>query len=508
MVNDLKEVKDNLEQLSSNLNSEEVSEVKERVDECLEGADFDKKPLATVEKAMNKLNDYYWVEPVKEFLEHVKSFMESNPLSVSIQGVCEKISNSYEAQQNPEFYNPVIEKLKTLSSLSEEEIKRDVKNGAIDEHSWVPAVRNIIEKAKGGEKRSVYGQGTESLKRSHPVSPVSISEDADGNLKAVSFFLNGQPFEANLEDGLLERINAYSPEAKELGREFFDLAKISEFFDYEDGAFVSSKGSHRIKIVPDGNDGSKNKTYFDNVELDHRTLESYLRSSGIFDFDEMNEISFLEYAHNNAHKLVELDFLTTVESTRNGTRVDIVSLGDKAWVNKITSEKNYDQFEPVESAKDAAQDVKELVGYEPVDELNEMLSYEDGELAQKKQEKAKLERRRRFLTDKVYENQQLMEDYNSRKLRESDKLLKEELEKTEKRLGELYDELGVTENKPSGYVEGKLKVDLEGFDKEAGDTVKVNALEYSSNGKREEISVFLEDGSETTIQKRYLEVNL
>jgi hypothetical protein len=191
------------------------------------------------------------------------------------------------------------------------------------------------------------------------------------------------------------------------------------------------KGKHIYEI--NLNEGNKTVT-LDGRELlfkESAQLKNLLMSTAHFGINEMHTMDMVVAAYENADKFVELDFVQSImPRNARGVIANIMRIGENVYLNKINTSMNINEFSKIENATKAVAIVKEFVGYDISNSVEDLLA-EDVKTIRV------VESKKNDLLDKISflkEQKSLLSTHNmaNESIAGANKLITEEIEKFQK----------------------------------------------------------------------------
>ena len=146
----------------------------------------------------------------------------------------------------------------------------------------------------------------------------------------------------------------------------------------------------------------------------------------------------LAVAFNHVSDFVELDFVQSIKSPiHEGVEVNVVTLGDNVFINRINPAMNVNEMVKVESGIKAVEMVKEYVNYDISLSVKSLLEGEAKVEAQFEEAKMKIVDKINFLKEKKGEIMDKDQELDA--IKEAAALIQEEINKAESELNKLVD---------------------------------------------------------------------
>ncbi len=380
--------------------------------------DCDTHHPSTFTRAMiSELNNYNWMSPVESFVSSVEKSMADNTISVQVNEAYTTLFNNPQAK----FYANAITELGNVRNKSEEELRAELAYG-MNEHFWIPQVKAIVESIESlNGKMTSTSDGIVTKKYS------PILETKDG----LAVHISGKIYAIN--EHTIEELVYTMPEL------YLTMIAVEENCTFVDGNTLSySKGSHLFEFS-NGEEGTVFKHNDKLVEFkDESQLRTYLAHCGAFTINEANTMNMLAVAYNHVADFVELDFVQSIKSPiHEGVEVNVVTLGDNVFINRINPSMNVNEMVKVESGNKAVELVKEYVNYDISLSVKGLLEGEAKVEAQFEEAKTKIVDKINFLKEKKAEIMDKDQELDA--IKEAAAMIQGEINKAESELNKLVD---------------------------------------------------------------------
>ena len=245
---------------------------------------------------------------------------------------------------------------------------------------------------------------------------------------------------------------------------------------------------------------SENKFYAGNVELawsNAMPISEHMFSAAYIRYEDKELINLFEFASKNFSHYGVLEFIS--ESTDGDVKVLAMRADNNMFIYRVNESTKIENFTKLLAdaaieyvAEETGADITPMVedileSYKSRREAkNEKLSLMHEMIAFLKDQKGRLAEANRNLPD----------------IKAADQLLNSEIKRISEELGELSNEDLLT--KDDGYIDATIKVEGDEFPK--GTSVKVDALEWTGQGKSDILTVFIND-EPMRIEKNKLQIN-
>jgi hypothetical protein len=304
--------------------------------------------------------------------------------------------------------------MEDMLNLTESEL---IETGSykLSAHSWIPEVKSVINQIN-------YIKGDLNENTTHLIvkkySPV-IEHDGGHifNLHGTSYLVKDN------------QIAIVDP--KQVAAQYLTLIAVEENFKFSENKMTYRKGNHTYEISL--NENGKTLT-LDGRELlfkESAQLKNLLMSTANFSVNELHQIDMIIEAYQNAEKFVELDFVQSIQPRNaRGVVANIMRIGENVYVNKINTSMNLNEFAKAETATKAVEIIKEFVGYDISNSVQDLLEEDVKTIKIVESKKNDLLDKISFLKEQksMLSNQ----DMTIETIAEANKLITEEIEKFQK----------------------------------------------------------------------------
>lgn len=241
---------------------------------------------------------------------------------------------------------------------------------------------------------------------------------------------------------------------------------------------------------------NENKTFIGNREVITEEVTEQAFASALIRYEDKGLLNLFETAAKNFSMYNILEFVT--ESQLGDVKVSTIRTENRAYVwriNEATKIGKFIQMEPQELIDYVAEET----GADITASVQDLL---DGIKEQVEDRENVVALRREMISFLQDQKGRLAEaDRNIPAIKEADHFLSSEI----KRIGEEIESLEEDKlGRDEGYLEATLKVDFDGLAK--GTAVMIDAMEYSSAGKTDLLTVF-KDEKPLRIEKRAIELH-
>jgi len=369
----------------------------------------------TAAGVLTALAQFEWLDTIKESTKEIYDFLQENYMSFEVGAMITNLQHN----NNSSFYSGAIQKLSEIKSLSESEIREQVKYG-LESFTWVPQIKYLVETCNSLDG-NISNDNNGIITRKY--SPVVEHEDS------TYFYLSGGVY------GIKEHeITAVDP--KTMGALFLTLIAVTENFKFNPGSLTYYKAGNAIEynLSESGVTFKYNHNVIDIKESND--IRNFLLSNGSFRMNETSELDMVVKAYENAASFVELDFVDSISSrTKQGLTTNVIRLGESIYINNINTGMQMNEMIKADSAIQAIELVKEYVNFDISASVFDLLEGEQKEIAI-------VEAKRNSLFDKI----QFLKESRSRigsldlknpEVAEADQLLVEEISKWQGELNNL-----------------------------------------------------------------------
>ena len=352
---------------------------------------------------------------------------------------------------------------------------------------------NIVEEATGAsEEFSALSKALKTFK----VDESGIQFNYDLNNKSQITDLN-EAKSKNYEElvGLQDKaefLNVELKESKLAGKKAAVSELEKELAEVNETILNLTNSGIQVSFKYDANE---NKTFIGNREVITEGVTEQAFASALIRYEDKGLLNLFEMAAKNFGMYNILEFVT--ESQLGDVKVSTIRTENRvyAWrINEATKIGKFIQMEPQELINYVAEET----GADITASVQDLL---DGIKEQVEDRENAVALRREMISFLQDQKGRLAEaDRNIPAIKEADHFLSSEI----KRIGEEIESLEEEKlGRDEGYLEATLKVDFDGLAK--GTTVLIDAMEYSSAGKTDLLTVF-KDEKPLRIEKRAIEL--
>ena len=257
-------------------------------------------------------------------------------------------------------------------------------------------------------------------------------------------------------------------------------------------------------------DLKESKCKLDGAELSFKNIQELrnnLMSMAFIHVNEMSKLDDICVVLENLDKILELDFITSLKSKFDGSKVNIFNLKESIYVNRLGN--NLNELVEAKGAINAQELVNEFINFDLSGILLEKLEGEQKEVAVLKNKKDELSEAISWLNSKKGEIKAVLANVgDSKELSEAMSIIESEIIEKEKELQKIYSKLSnLSEGKAEdeGFIEATLSMPFGKYKK--GDKILVDAGAFASGGKNDAIAFMSIDGKEKGTKKA-VEVSL
>jgi hypothetical protein len=359
---------------------------------------------------INELNQYSWIDQIATVVNELADSIKNNSVSISLNETYLKLKSS----NRNAYFSKAITEMEDMLNLTESEL---IETGSykLSAHSWIPEVKSVINQIN-------YIKGDLNENTTHLIvkkySPVIEHEGGHiFNLHGTSYLVKDN------------QISIVDP--KQVAAQYLTLIAVEENFKFSENKMTYRKGNHTYEISL--NENGKTLT-LDGRELlfkESAQLKNLLMSTANFSVNELYQIDMIVEAYQNAEKFVELDFVQSIQPRNaRGVVANIMRIGENVYVNKINTSMNLNEFAKAETATKAVEIIKEFVGYDISNSVQDLLEEDVKTIKIVESKKNDLLDKISFLKEQksMLSNQ----DMAIETIAEANKLITEEIEKFQK----------------------------------------------------------------------------
>ena len=425
------------------------------------------------------------IETVAQFVKESSQYLKEN---VAAHNILAAISSMSMKKMSGAHTN-VYESLKTFFCLEESQILEGF-NDNFKTHTWIPEVSTVDQNIQKINNR-ILETAEAIVEKSF--GPVVLNED-----ESYGFYLDGYFYK--LSESTLERDQ--NPSSL-----LYSIAKSLSIFKVNENILSTYNRNKEFLI-----DLKESKCKLDGAELSFKNIQELrnnLMSMAFIHVNEMSKLDDICVVLENLDKILELDFITTLRSKFDKSKVNIFNLKESIYVNRLGN--NLNELVEAKGAINAQELVNEFINFDLSGILLEKLEGEQKEVAVLKNKKDELSEAISWLNSKKGEIKAVLANVgDSKELSEAMSIIESEIIEKEKELQKIYSKLSnLSEGKAEdeGFIEATLSMPFGKYKK--GDKILVDAGAFASGGKNDAIEFMSIDGKEKgTIQKKAVEVSL
>ena len=449
------------------------------------------------------LIDYDWLQPVSD----LRTFIAESFIADKWSYVTAKFANSLAGRCDNSAYESLYESL--VDVLIDEENVRLALKKVLLENSWNSGAKEILtsivseEKAEQGKvDERIYENSNCSLTKS--ISPCII----DGDNKV--FWLHGKNYIYNGKSVI---------EAAVSDRRYINVLEGLVLFNYDnEKESLIYQGKKNMKLEYNCVTDKLSLPGFENLsEKSLLDIHESLRTSGMFDIENIADCEKLVKFYESKDLLREMDIVTTIKNNKiAGLFVNIINVTEGIYVNKVNLPFNVNEMVFCKTAKDACKEIKDFMKYDATTIFEAKLKEEGDRAVIIESKRNEIKDTLAFLSNKRAQViEAIQETDNNEQLKKALVLIENEVRKFEKQLQESYLESPVSpeilkydrdEMIKNGYTEVTIVTPVEGTEK--GEKVLVSATEYGQLDDDALITVFKADGKNIMIPKMNLKVEI
>lgn len=426
------------------------------------------------------------IEIVAQFVKESSQYLKEN---IAAHNILAAISSMSIKRMNGAHTN-VYESLKTFFCLEESQILEGF-NDNFKTHNWIPEVSTVDQNIQKINNRILE---TAEAVVEKSFGPVVLNED-----ESYGFYLDGYFYK--LYESKIERDT--NPSAL-----LYSIAKSLNIFKVVNENTLTTYSRNKEFLI----DLKESKCKLDGAELSFKNIQELRNNLMSLAFVHVNEMSKLDdicIVMENLDKILELDFITTLKSKFDKSKVNIFNLKESIYVNRLA--KNLNELVEAKSAINAQELVNEFINFDLSGILLEKLEGEQKKIAVLKNKKDELSEAISWLNSKKGEIKAVITNVgDSKELSEAMSIIESEIIEKEKELQKIYYKLSNLSERTvedDGFIEATFSIPFGKYKK--GDKILIDAGAFVGGGKNDAIAFMSIDGKEKgTIQKKAVEVSL
>lgn len=416
--------------LRTNLNLEtRLKELLSKIDESHSSVNVIKKYIKTVNNTTDNLSfinsmiremrSYDWIQPISNFIDSLEESIQKFSTQLKVQNTISNLANSPGNSFAFKANYGAINILEQFVDYDGEDINEKIEN-ALVESMWIPQCEQLVSSIK---KENKVIESSTDVKVKKVFSPVDINEETG----AYKIYLHGKIYELDESNNTVKESNY------EVSPMFKNLVDVVENFE----VFGDSFRIQNSKSIVDIKVNENIEVYLNKKLVETENIQSYLISTGAFSLNEMAMVDLIEFAASNIDKLVEMENIDSLVSTKfSGVVTNIIKLDESVYVNLINPSMFRNDLIKPTSGNDAVKIVKEFINYDITNSVTALL---EGDLAKQ----VKLEKDRAIISERIsYLNEKLdliattqKEIGGSTELTEAKKIIKSAIDDQKKNLG-------------------------------------------------------------------------
>lgn len=425
------------------------------------------------------LTAYDFLTPIKELRTYIDNLYNNSKLLFRISEAIER-----NELRKDSLSTALIMDLN--NTLKESNNVKDNFTKIAAKHPWSADVKFILnEMAVADKKAASNNAGIVSS----VLSPVIENENG------LNFFLHGKVYA--LKEGKIT-------ESAINDQRFFNVLEGLKLFKHIDNSLFAF-GQNDKSLEYNLTEGKLTLGKSDLTELNPSQIKESLLASNFFGYKNIGNADKVAKLFESIDLLYEMDNFTNITSNEFlSLFLTVIAVEEGVWVNKVNLGMRLNEMKFIASATEAVQLVKEFINYDASAILSERLVNEGDKQAAISKTRKTLEERISFLEEKKASiNAAISKIGKSEELDEAINLINTEISKFEKELQQTY---SIVEKKTkkeylnSGYVEANVFRSTSGLKK--GQTVMVNAEEYTSLGDNDLLTIIDPNTEKDTIVKK------
>jgi hypothetical protein len=458
----------------------------------------------TVAECMHSaLVEYDWLQPVSDLRTIIAESFVGDKWSY----VTAKFANSLSGKTENLAYDNLYESL--VNVLIDEENVRLALKEVLLENAWNKGAKEILaaivaeEKAEQGKvDERIYENSNCSTRKN--ISPCII----DGENKV--FCLHGKNYIYNGKSVM---------EAAVSDRRYINVLEGLSLLNYDaDKDRLVYYGKKDMMLEYNCATDKLSMTGIENLsEMSLLDIHESLRSSGMFDRENIADCEKLVKFYESKDLLRDMDIVTTIQNNNiAGLYVSVINVAEGIYVNKVNLPFGVNEMTFCKTAKEACKEIKDFMKYDATTLFEAKLKEEGDKAAIVESKRNEIKDTLAFLSEKRSQIIAAMQETdNNEQLKSALALVEGEVRKFEKQLQESYiDEPSCPkvlkydhdEMIKNGYTEVTIVTPVEGTEK--GEKVLVSATEYGQLDDDALITAFKADGKNIMIPKMNLKVEI
>ena len=458
---------------------------------------------AVAESMHAALVEYDWLQPVSD----LRSVIAESFIGDKWSYVTAKFANSLSGKTENLAYDNLYESL--VNVLIDEENVRLALKEVLLENAWNKDAKEILgaivaeEKAEQGKvDERIYENSNCSTRKN--ISPCII----DGENKV--FWLHGKNYIYNgksvMEAAVSDR--RYMNVLEGLALLNYDADKDRlVYYGKKDMMLEYNCGSDKLSMT--GIEDLSEKSLLD--------IHESLRTSGMFDRENIADCEKLVKFYESKDLLRDMDIVTTIQNNNiAGLFVSVINVTEGIYVNKVNLPFGVNEMVFCKTAKEACKEIKDFMKYDATTLFEAKLKEEGDKAAIVESKRNEIKDTLAFLSEKRAQIVEALQTTdNNEQLKAALALVESEVRKFEKQLQESYLEAPACaevlkfdrdEMIKNGYTEVTIATPVEGTEKD--EKVLVSATEYGQLDDDALITAFKADGKNIMIPKMNLKVEI
>lgn len=458
----------------------------------------------TVAESMHSaLVEYDWLQPVSDLRKIIAESFIGDKWSY----VTAKLANSLASKCDHAAYANLYEEL--VNVLIDEDNVRLALKEVLLENTWNSDAKEILgiiiseEKAEQGKVDEKIYENSNCSTRKH-ISPCII----DGENKV--FWLHGKNYIYNGKSII---------EASVSDRRYINVLEGLILFNYDsDKNSLVYYGKKDMMLEYNCETDKLSMSGIENLsEKSLLDIHESLRSSGMFDRENIADCEKLVKFYESKDLLRDMDIVTTIQNNNiAGLFVSVINVTEGIYVNKVNLPFGVNEMVFCKTAKDACKEISDFMKYDATILFEAKLKEEGDKAVIIESRRNEIRDTLAFLSKKRAQIiEAIQETDNNEQLKSALSLIESEVHKFEKQLQESYLESPASpeilkynrdEMIKNGYTEVTIVTPVEGTEK--GEKVLVSATEYGQLDDDSLITIFKADGKNIMIPKMNLKVEI
>ena len=467
----------------------ELTEYKEQIEESINPS-----------KKYNLMGDVYAVASKHSHISEminltswIDQVYESNKWSFGVVYKLRAMSN-----KNDKLHEGLKNSLYSILGQPTEEIKESIKAIA-SKNPWSNEVSELVYAIKESDKEFNNQVGASP---SRVITPF-INEE-DGTIVNI----NGENYKINENEVTKVTVS------NQIYNNIIETLAMSSI----NGDKISFYGQRDKALVFDMNEGTLMLGGMNLSEKSVYEVRQALLTERFYHYAESNKVDKICMMLENIESITEMDNVLNLTSAEYaGLYLTMIAVKEGVYVNKINQGMNTNELVFYPSATEAITEAKSFIGYDASNYLSERLIAEGNERAIIEKKRSDINDRISFLQEKRNEVLEAIKSIGeTEELTKAKELVEAEIKNSERELSETYSSLDekklskieIDKFADDGYVEATLTKTIDN-DFKKGDTIMVNAEDYSSMGNGDLMKIINpSSGNNKLVDKKDLKISM